>query len=148
MGLGGFCPLPIRLGGSPIKGLTARQHARLCATMVALVRSSKLAVVTIDRSGPTVGSIVAYNGQNGIGLAHAPVLTLAGAGEFDLTFPHRWEDKYGHSYPVHIRHARATPIYAIARMATCTITAPNVVHVRVCRENNAVSSVPATVTVY
>ena len=47
-GLGGFAPLPLRLGGSAEQGVTAAQHARLCADLVALSRVQPFAVLVYD----------------------------------------------------------------------------------------------------
>jgi hypothetical protein len=85
MPLGAFAPLPFRLGGSPEEGWTASQHARAAADLVALVRSSPLAVLTVNKSGSTV-PVESYHGQNGVGLGHAPTTASGGTGIITLTW--------------------------------------------------------------
>lgn len=148
MGLGGHAPLPIRLGGTALNGLTAEQHARLCADMVAFVRSAKLAKATVEQTGAVTGNVLAYNGQNGIGLAHAPVPTFDATGDFILTFPNRWEDDYGNSYAVKIRRCRVSCGDSAARYVTWTLNAPNVVRIRTFNAAGAAVITKTTVTVY
>ena len=148
MPFGAKAPLPLRLGGSPTKGLTARQHARLCATMVALVRSSKLAVVTVEQTGVGYGSILSYNGQDGVGLSHAPAPSFDATGNIKLTFPYRWVDGYENSYPLHIRHCRVSCGTTVMREATYTILSPNVVRIYTFDAQGDPANTTVTVSLY
>ncbi len=145
MSFGAFAPLPLRLGGTKLNGLNAREHARLCADMVALVRASKLASVTVQQTGVGTGSVLSYNGQNGIGLSHAPAPAFDATGTIRLTFPYRWVDKYENSYPLHIRRCRVSCGDTVMRRATWVVLSPN--KVRIYTWNAAGVAVNTTVTV-
>lgn len=106
-GFGGFCPLPLRLGGSDTEGWTAEQHARAAADLVAAVNSVPFAVITFTKSGSSY-TLHAYSGVNGMGAAHAPVLTSGGTGITTIQFPSTHEDEYEHVDPVSIRHVKVT----------------------------------------
>ena len=87
---GGFAPLPLRLGGSTTNGLTAAQHARVCADMVAMVRRAQLA-----RIGLTTGSTVvsSYQALWETGIANAPIIT-AGVGWVKATWAAGFRDPF------------------------------------------------------
>lgn len=97
MALGAFAPFPFRLGGSSVEGLTAAQHARICADLVAAKQAAPLAVVTVTRASSTSVSIVKYFGQNGIGLANAPALAFnTGTPDLSVTLTFApFTDPYG-----------------------------------------------------
>jgi hypothetical protein len=82
--LGGV--LPLRLGGSDTNGLTAAQHARIAADLVATFRTTPIAVWSYSKSGSSV-DITGYRGTNGVGLAHAPTATVNGTGDVTFTWP-------------------------------------------------------------
>ncbi len=76
---GAFAPLPLRLTEeSSIYGLTAAQHARLAADLVAEWRTMPLAVMTVEVGASSV-TLVSYHGRNGMGAAYAPALTYTSA---------------------------------------------------------------------
>lgn len=94
MPFGAFAPLPFRLGGSAEEGWTATQHARAAADLVALLRSSPLAVLTVNKSGATV-TVESYHGQNGVGLGFAPAAGSGGTGIVTLTWAKSYKtDRY------------------------------------------------------
>lgn len=128
MPFGAFAPFPFRLGGSPEEGLTASQHARLVADMVAFVRSMPLAVMTVNKVGSTV-TIEGYHGQNGVGLAHAPTAADAGPGLFTLTWARSYPtDRYqigineDAEYSWTVRTAFGGSQGDVDRQVTCEVT--------------------------
>jgi hypothetical protein len=109
---GGFCPLPLRLGGDALTGLTAEQHARLAADLVALKRTQPLAAFTWTAPGgaDAAATITFYAGMNGSGLAHTPtsgVISGGGALQF-LWASGRFVDEYQVSAPIRPRVAVVT----------------------------------------
>jgi hypothetical protein len=102
---GGFCPLPLRLGGDALTGWTASQHARMAADQVAKKRTAPLCVFSWTISGAGALPVVtSYIGMNGAGLAYAPT----GRTGSIMTF--RWDsgrflDSYSIAYPIMPRHA-------------------------------------------
>lgn len=107
---GAFCPLPWRLGGDALTGMTAAQHARFCADMVAVKRMAKLAEFSWGAVGSasTPAVITNYRGMNGVGLGFAPTAGAAGGG---LTFTWgsgRFTDDYQVSAPICPRGATVT----------------------------------------
>jgi len=129
--LGGV--LPLRLGGTAENGLSAAQHARYCADLVACFRSGSFAKWSYTKSGATV-TISGYGGRNGTGATHAPAAEVNGTG--DVTF--RWvdsggapynvyEDELGAQIPFVIRAADAGPMSgSTAAAATAEVTARTV----------------------
>ncbi len=104
MPFGVFAPLPLRLGGSDTSGITATQHARLCADLVAIKRAAPLCWLTYTLSAGVV-TIHAYHGQNGSGTVYAPdSVTVLGTGQVQFKWTARsFEDSYEVSYPLAIR---------------------------------------------
>lgn len=88
MPLGGFCPLPLRLG----EGYRASEHNRRAFDTVALIRTAPLAVVRFTVASPTV-TISWYKGMNGTGLADAPTATSASTGLATFTWASHYEDE-------------------------------------------------------
>jgi hypothetical protein len=78
-----MCPLPLRLGELDGSGITAADHARICADLAAMMRSVPVWRMTIARSGNRVDSVT-HRGVNGQSLAVAP--TVSGSGTFDYAF--------------------------------------------------------------
>ncbi len=107
MPLGAFAPLPLRLGGSDTEGWSVTKHARMCADLVALKRSSPLCVFTYTKSGATI-TIQSYLGQNGAGLAYAPdsVSVVGVQTTFKWTL-RSFSDPYDISYPINVKHGVA-----------------------------------------
>ena len=126
--LGGLAPLPIRLGGGALDGLTAEQHARLAADLAGAVRSCPFAVFTYTKVGPDV-TFDSYNGMNGVGLEHVPTPTVTGAGEVTFEWPMSLEDPYGRGEPVHLRHGKVTCHGATARRGAIDSIGRNAVRV-------------------
>ena len=106
MPFGAFCPLPLRLGGDAVHGITAAQFKRLSADLLALNRVRKFAVLTYTQgSTPTV---LAYRGVDGCGIGHAPMITNTGTGTDTITFPTSYDDPRGVAKRVSVLSARAS----------------------------------------
>lgn len=110
MGLGGFCPLPLRLGGGDLDGWTATQHARFAADLCAAKRTVPLAVITftIDSVGGNV-TLHGYLGRNGEGAGAAPIVTIAGLGDCTITWPNGFVDDFDRDAPWNITRAVGKP---------------------------------------
>lgn len=147
MALGAFAPLPLRLGGSDIEGLTSQQHARICADWMALRRVQPLAQWTYDKSGASI-TIHNYRGQNGTGAAFAPIATNRGTGitSFDWTTGLTFTDDYGIAAPFLVSMPIVTANSSSA--IKCTAAAPvGTVTLFVYTWNTAGAAVDASVNV-
>lgn len=84
-------------------------HARACADMVALKRSSVLAVWTYTKSGSTV-TIHDYYGMNGAGATYQPDdVGVTGTGHLSFNWSERrFEDPYQISHPLNAKHGKVT----------------------------------------
>lgn len=122
---GAFAPLPLRLGGTAQNGLTAAQHARVSADMVALVRSAPLAKI-----GLTTGStaIRSYQAQWATGVPAAPTIT-AGIGWVKATWAEGFTDPFGGYQALRITGVDLGLAALTAVMPSYVINAPNVVTV-------------------
>jgi hypothetical protein len=122
---GGFAPLPLRLGGSTTNGLTAAQHARACADMVALVRRAELA-----RIGLTTGStaVSSYQALWETGVANAPTIT-AGVGWAKATWDAGFRDPFEVYQAISITGAEVGVAAIGGTTASYVINAPNAVTV-------------------
>jgi hypothetical protein len=102
---GGFCPLPLRLGGDALTGMTAEQHARACADMVAVKRTARFCVFNWAVSGGVV-TVTGYRGMNGVGAAHAPTVLSHAANVVTIRWATmRFSDSYQVAAPFLPRHA-------------------------------------------
>jgi hypothetical protein len=133
--------LPVRLRGTPQNGVTAAQHARLCADWYAVRQTAPLAHFTWVVSGG-VATITYYRGMNGSGLAYAP--NHVTVGEFSgnqLLF--RWDvpvftDPYGVDRGFRIKHAIVGAIGGGFRESNYVIVASTAGHgIRVNQFNSA-----------
>jgi hypothetical protein len=107
MGFGAHCPSPVRLGGSLTEGITAGQHARLCADVAAIKRVAPLAAWTFtqDSSSPYGITIVSYFGMNGAGSLYAPTATVNSQGDVNFQWSSGYfEDEYEQQHAFKIRH--------------------------------------------
>jgi hypothetical protein len=111
---GAFAPLPLRLT-SHRDGLSAAQHARTCADMMAIVATVPFAKIGINTGVTTVR---AYAGQHGF--AH-PTVSLVSTGIAEVEWATGYEDVDGAAYPPRIRFAQVFPNRATIRLATCEI---------------------------
>ena len=151
MPTGALAPLPRRLGPGGPESRSPEQHARLTADVVAMTRVAPLAVVKVHQEllSPYTASVEVYRGQNGVGLAHAPTLTLNGAGDFSLTWPAYWTDEYDVQFPIRIRMARASACSSFAisapRLPVVELVSGRAVRVRAFSQLGA--AIAATVTV-
>jgi hypothetical protein len=120
MGFGAFCPMPLRLGGSSLEGLTPEQHARICADVVAAKRTVPVAVLTYTKSGGTI-TLHNYTGMNGRGLAYAPTATSISTGRTGFSWSGIFEDPYEITYPINLQHGVACVHGATGIIAIVTI---------------------------
>lgn len=78
MFFGGLAPLPLRLTESR-EGVSAAQHARLCADLVSLSRVAPAFVMRVDVNTTTHAvTVTSYEGRNGTGVQFAPLATESG----------------------------------------------------------------------
>lgn len=95
-GLGGFAPLPLRLGGVETEtSWTASDHAALARDLAAAARTTPFAMMLVAVTSETASSITEYRGVNGIGTAFAPTVTTPVSYGPRLVFPCEWEDESG-----------------------------------------------------
>lgn len=128
MPLGGLAPCPLPLGGTKLDGLTAEQHARICADLRAAVATAPFAVLHADTSGV----IHAYTAQHGVGVLAAPAIAVVAPNEAVLTWEPSYLDEYDNAQATYIKHAVATGRIApfVSPLAVATILTPRSVRVR------------------
>ena len=125
MPFGGFCPLPLRLGGSTLDGWSPQQHARACADVAAMVRGKAFAVLTYDWDGAGLPYVVAYHAQHGTGPYAAPLLTKNVDGDVTITWNPAYTNDYGQTQPTSIHQARVSIALATEITWSChTVFAP------------------------
>lgn len=109
-----------------------------------MVPVAPFAVVTASLDlGTSTASVLAYNGQHGVGNAQAPTVAEAGLSLF-VTWATQYEDEYGNSYPTNIKRAEATSHGTAFRSTRVAVVAPNQVSVVI--EDAAGNQVSGTVT--
>jgi hypothetical protein len=124
--LGGFCPLPLRLGGEDHSSWTPEQHARVCADVSAMVASAPLALVTFNTNlGGSSLTINSFESQWKTGISNAPTATILGMSSVKFDFPLTAIDDYGITHPVQIRHAVAQVHGSVASLIGVTIGTAN-----------------------
>lgn len=120
MPLGGYAPLPLRLGGTELTGWTAGQFKRTTSDLAACRRTSVSASFTVSKSGATV-TITNYYGENGNGSVAAPTATVNGTGDVTLSFdPPIWEDDFKKVHQIIVRGGMASSA-SVAREATLEV---------------------------
>ena len=108
--LGGFSPLPMPLQGSDrLAGVSAEQHARFCADLLAVIRTARLAVARITYSG-TTPTLASWRVMWGEAFA-APTIT-GSAGLVRLLWLPGYLDDFESEGPVNITQAHATVVDA------------------------------------
>jgi hypothetical protein len=121
---GGFCPLPIRLGGDAQTGWTAEQHARSAADLVAKKRTAPFCRFAWSVQPTSTPVISGYMGMNGAGSSYAPnSLQLVGNSVSIKWTPALFTDAYGVAYPFIPRHAVVSVQSASYARATFTLVA-------------------------
>jgi len=141
--LGGFCPLPFRLGSiDATNGVNAEEYSRMGADVASAVVSTSFAAVTLDTSAP--GAVLSYNGQNGVGLGAAPTVAFVAPGVVTVTWDLSYSNDYLNSYPLALNSATVTGHGAAALVCTAEISLPNQITVRV--HELGVGPASATVT--
>ena len=129
MPLGGFAPCPLPLGGTSLDGLTAEQHARLCADLKASILTAPFAVIRFNTGS---ASPYAYVAQHGVGELVAPVITLLpGGGDARLTWSASYLDEYDNAYSTSITQAVATPSPTLGLYTVATVEIESARSVRV-----------------
>ncbi len=105
MPLGGFCPLPLRLGGTAETGFTASQHARAANDLLGLHRMAVLAIIS-GRIQGSVATILSARCQWGIGPAYFPTIAVISNSHVEITFPIAPTDALGQQHALRIRSVR------------------------------------------
>lgn len=123
--LGGV--LPLRLGGTDTNGLTAAQHARIVADLVATYRTAPFASWTYTKSGAAV-TISNYRGRNGVGPAYAPTAIVNGTGDVTFSWASQvYEDERGEAVPITLIAADAgTLVTSPEAVATVTVASNSI----------------------
>jgi hypothetical protein len=115
--LGAFSPLPLRLSDHK-DGLSARQHARICADLVAMVRSAPLAIIRVSLD---TGDVLASLAQFGF---TAPTVVVNATGHITVTWPRSHADQFDAAAAMNLTSARASSHSATAVACTTEIAAP------------------------
>ena len=149
MPFGGFCPLPLRLGGSDLEGWAPNQHARMCADITAVRRTSPFAIVGFTLAGGIV-EINSYRAQHSIALFDAPYPSAPGPG---TTITFNWQTVYSSPYDeqlaVNFINATGTVHGPTAgRLIVDTITPSTIVVTPVRRDTGATLDARCTLVVY
>jgi hypothetical protein len=139
MALGAFAPLPLRLGGTSEEGWLAAQHARLSADLAAIRRTLPFAVVTVEVTGATAGTVTDYAGRNGVGIAAGPTVSVSGH-TATITWPASFMDDYQRRHVLRISSASASAHGNAGQRVDHEITSPRSVEVTVLSS----TSVPST----
>lgn len=148
MGFGGFCPMPLRLGGDDLTGWTATQHARVCSDLAALKRTMPLAVITYEIDGGLGNATVShYFGRDDIGVGVAPNITVHGVGDSTVTWDRVFVDDFDRDAPWRITSARGG-IHSSAGGRIVFDPARNTVRVRTFTQAGAAVDRKVTVAVF
>lgn len=110
MPLGGYAPLPLRLGGSSTDGWVAPQHARVAADLVVLQRVMPFVTWTYSVAAGTV-TVESYFSQEGNGANYIfDTATNLGVGQCDFLWNTMgFADDYGIIAAFAVQHAVAVP---------------------------------------
>lgn len=122
MALGGFAPLPLRLIADELRGLSAAQHARLCASLTATVKTCPFAIITFNTDGTAFQSYLAMHGE---GEFVSPTIANISTGIATVEWEDDYEDDYENRRGVVLRHAMVTAhgavaIFPVADLETAT----------------------------
>jgi hypothetical protein len=148
MGFGGFCPLPLRLGGDSVYGWTAPQHARVCADMVSSKRAQPLAWITYSHVSSTI-TIEAFHFIPGSSAAFRPTATHISTGISEWALVPAQSDAYDMTQQVVVRHVIASAHHTgTCRCLTIELTTPTLFYVRLSTATGAVCNGRATVALW
>ena len=132
MPLGGFAPLPLRLGGSAEEGITAAQFMRATADLAAVRRVLPFAVMIINPNSLVDPYLEWYQGQNGNGVDDEPTVSYGATSvgnRIIVTFRNYYTDPAGVRTRLKLRGGRAAGINTNNRFAVELPPLPNVVWV-------------------
>ena len=121
MGFGGFCPLPIRLGGGAVSGWSAANHARAVADIVAMKRAAPLLWLTFSQASLTA-TVEAFCSQWGSETDLRPTWSCNATGSSLWTVTLARADSYDVVAPISVRHAIVGAHYS----GTCRRAVANV----------------------
>ncbi len=148
---GGFCQMPIRLGGDGLSDWNAASHARLVADVAAAKRTAALAVMTIDidaAGGTATVTQFTSRAEFGVGSSYVPTVTLNGTGDVSVEFTKAWTDEFDVSTSISIRNGKAARAAAGGGDAVVNVEAANEVRVRVTNAAGAPVDGAVTVLIY
>jgi hypothetical protein len=145
--LGGYAPLPFRLGGDATTGWSASQHARASADLACSVRSCPFAWVTMTLNPGSAPTLIGYNAMPGVGALLAPTLIRVADGHARIVWRASFMDAYERSEPIFLGSVKATPCSALARIATAA-SASDLASADVYIFDSAGTPVNDSVTVY
>lgn len=126
---GGFCPLPLRLGGHDLSSWQPEQHARMAADVSAMCRTEPLAVLTYTIAA-TVVTLHAASALWGNGTSVVTSITSPVGGVSVVTFDLSYLDSYERPSQIHIKRAKVTSHTTGAPVTAVALTEPNIVTVR------------------
>lgn len=110
MGFGAFCPMPLRLGGSATEGVTAAQHSRACADLVAMKRTLPFALLTFTQAGSVI-TVNSFWGAAGIAASYRPTSTVLTTGKSTWAFTPIQTDAYDNRSALSLQHVLACAHY-------------------------------------
>jgi hypothetical protein len=146
--LGGFAPLPLRLGGSATEGWAPEDQARAATNLLSVKRTCPLFKITFTTAaGPP--TIHALHSAHGVGSAYLPDDIIApGTGDVEFRWSaRRWFDDYEIGHPFFFRHGRVTVHGSTAGFGTvqCNVWG---VRVRLFNAAGSAMNAKATLSVY
>jgi hypothetical protein len=103
---GGFCPLPLRLGGSDEEGWSAAQFMRATADVAAARRTRPFAIMTIEGDGSTTATVTHYRSAHGG--PNPTTIVYQAPGEILITWPELLPDDHGVEFPASLTSSRIT----------------------------------------
>lgn len=150
MPFGGYCPLPHRLIGDELEGVSAAQWQRLASDLAASERVLKIAVMTYDCAATP--AVIGYSGVNGTGVGSAPTIAYVSPGIVDITWSRVYENIHGESQEIGIATARHQGhTYGGATLVNkgnVTVTAPHSIRVECFDSTGAAANGRVSVVVW
>lgn len=126
---GGFESAPYPLGGDGgVEGITAEQHSRICADVVAAWRTLPIAIVGVDMPGATASFFLSRFGT-GTSNTNAPTISTDGTSH-TITFPQQIEDEMGVPQSLKITHAVAVALSTAGTRCPVSVISNSAVSVK------------------